>query len=53
MKTALKVFGIIGIVIGGCAMLSSLDGSNFLGFVSGSLFATMGIFNLLAAKRLN
>ena len=50
MRTTLKVFGIIGTVIGALAILGSLD-SDLSAFVGGCLFLSWGIVTLIYLKK--
>lgn len=53
MKTTVKVFAIIGIVIGGLAILGSAeDPTNTLGFMGGVWILIWGIVDLNSAKRI-
>lgn len=53
MKTAVKVLGIISIVIGGLAMVGSLDPVDGYGVFGGGLFLAQGIVNLCFLKQVN
>lgn len=46
MKTTIKVFAIIGIVIGSCAILSCLDTPDDYAFFGGCFFLAWGIIDL-------
>lgn len=46
MKTTVKVFAIIGIVLGSLAILSCIDEPDIYAFFGGSLFLAWGIVDL-------
>jgi uncharacterized membrane protein HdeD (DUF308 family) len=55
MKTTLMVFGIIGIILGGFAILNSIfsyDVDAGYAFIGGCLFLANGIIEVVASKNL-
>lgn len=46
MKNAVKIFAIIGIIIGSLAILGSIDYFDPAGFIGGVLFLAWGIVDL-------
>ncbi len=46
MKTTVKIFAIIGIVLGGLALFGSIDSGDVSGLVGGALFIAWGIVDL-------
>lgn len=46
MRTTVKVFAIVGIVLGSLAIMGSLTDSDFAAFVGGSMFLAWGILDL-------
>lgn len=46
MRTTVKVFAIIGIVIGSLAIIGSFDDESFSAFVGGAMFLAWGIIDL-------
>jgi uncharacterized membrane protein HdeD (DUF308 family) len=48
MKTTIKVFAIIGVVIGSLAIIGSAESSDFYAFICGALFLAWGIIDLVS-----
>jgi hypothetical protein len=46
MKTAIKVFAIIGIILGGFALIACVDEFDPASFIGGALFLGWGITDL-------
>jgi len=46
MKTTVKVFAIIGVVLGSLAIIGSFDGSDYYAFIGGAMFLAWGIVDL-------
>jgi hypothetical protein len=51
MKTTLKVFAWVGIVIGGLAILACIEEFDFAAFIGGGLFLSWGICTLAYFKK--
>ena len=52
MKITVKVFAIIGIVLGSLAIIGSFSDNDFYTFVGGALFLAWGIVDLTFLKSL-
>jgi len=46
MKKAIKVFAIIGVIIGGLALIACIDEFDSASFIGGLLFLAWGILDL-------
>ena len=53
METALKVFSIISVVIGGLAILGGIEEDEIAAIIGGGMFLTQGILALCYIKKNN
>lgn len=46
MKTTVKVFAIIGVVLGSLAIIGGIEDADFASFIGGAMFLAWGIIDL-------